>query len=1386
MPSPNTASLSPAKRLLLEKILREKREQEAARLPIAPRPDRSHWPLSWSQRRLWFIDQLEGASANYNMPLALRIEGALDPDGVFAALDRIVARHEVLRSRIVREQGEPVQSLSAAQAPRWIDLSEDAEREAALARLFAEEAAHVFRLEHGGLFRAALVRLDRADHVLMLNMHHIVSDGWSMNVLMRELFEAYAALRSEREPAWAPLPIQYADYAHWQSDRGAPMLARQSAYWRGALQGAPALLELPLDRPRNAAHDARAGVAACAIEGGEARALDALCREEGATPFMALLALWSLLLSRLCGQNDIVVGTPVANRNRPELEPLIGFFANTLPIRTKIDESVGFRALLRAVKDTALAAYEHQDLPFDRLVEELNPVRSLSHSPIFQTLFAYRSGDGGGLPSSELQVRPIAPPQRMAKFDLTFDVVATAAAGAAERYDCECVYRASLFDHAHIAGYLDAYRTLLRQVLAAPDRPLRALVLRSAEDYCRVDAPWRGRVPASESTGSLLDLFAAQVADDGDALAVVDAERSLSRRALDEASNRLAHWLCGQGVRPEVAVAVGLRRSADVAVAFLAVLKAGGTYLPLAPTLPIERARYVLSLAQPMLLLGEAALAERHRNIVEGMHAEASDRGQHTAVASVADLDAEDAPWRDCAATALDLSLPPELRSYLIFTSGSTGKPKGVQLTHRGLCNLAQWQRRHFGLGAHDRVLQFSSLGFDASVWEMTMALAAGAQLHFADGDALMPGGGLEQTLHRRGITAATLPPSVLGLLDAAAYPALRCVVSAGEACSRELVERWSAGRAFYNAYGPSETTVCATSTPPCATDLASVTIGTPIDRFEAHVLDAQLRPVPPGCLGELWIGGIGLARGYCRDPGRTATRFVPNPFSNVPGARLYRTGDVVRALANGEIQFIGRRDHQIKLRGFRIELGELESALLAVDGVQDACAVARMRADDPAQAEALLAFVVRNDPELSVNALQHALAEALPDYMRPAAIQCLEAMPLTANGKIDRDALATMPIRLPRSEAAPPQTDTERALADLWAAALGLDPQAADAGIGRHDDFFAVGGHSLLAVKLLDAVRVRFACSLPLSALYRAPTLAAMAAAIDAANADTAASDTADAADDAASLVRLAGEQSTFEQAESAPPLFLIHALDGDVGVYLPLASRLAEGTGTVVYGIRQRMSGPAQTLAEMAQTYVGLIRAQQAHGPYRVAGWSFGGALAIEVAACLRAQGQALAFVCAIDSGIPEIAGIDAIMPLDALVADLCAQHGEIALARRIGLDETWLQEASGAQNDSHAARVRRRAIGNVLALLRATPSHLETQRHPDVFHYCYAEQQSAETLQRKLASLRFGAGSPLHRIGGDHRSMLRPPHVDALAQIVRDVLNPISTTHPAGNDR
>ncbi|HST62734.1 MAG TPA: amino acid adenylation domain-containing protein, partial [Longimicrobium sp.] len=1029
--------------------------------PLAP---------SFAQQRLWFLEQLGGMGVAYHIPVTLRLRGVLDRGALVRALDRIVARHEALRTSFPTVDGEPVQHIAPAEESglRLVehDLHASVDAEDALVRLMRDEAGAPFDLAQGPLVRGRLVRMAADDHVLLLTMHHIVSDGWSAGVLHRELGALYAAFaRGEPDPL-PPLPVQYADYAAWHRRRvEGPVLEAQAEYWTRTLAGAPELLELPTDHPRPAKQDFAGASLKVALDEALTGALKTLSQRHGATLHMTLLAGWAAVLARLSGQDDVVIGTPSANRGHAEIEGLIGFFVNTLPVRVELSGAPTVAGLLGQVRARALEAQQNQDIPFEQVVERVQPARSLAHTPLFQVLFAWQNAPGARLELPGLALGPLdpadsgdAPAQVSAKFDLALSLWEEGG-----RIEGMVEYATALFEPETVERWLGYLRRVLDGMVAEERGSVERLELLSAAERRRVVEEWNATDAAFPADACVHDLFEAQAARTPDAVAVAWNDETLSYAALDHAANRLANHLRRRGVGPETRVGICLERGPEQVVALLAVLKAGGAYVPLDPAYPAERLGFMLADSGAPLLLTRLPLPE----------------GLAPHAAEVVCLDADRARIEAESAQAPAAGVLPDHLAYVIYTSGSTGTPKGVMVPHRGVPNLAYAQARRFGIDSTSRVLQFASFSFDAAVAEVFGALLAGATLVMASRDALLPGAGLLETLRRGRVTVATLPPSVLAMLAPEDLPELRTVVSAGEAVDAATVERWSAGRVFVNAYGPTEVTVCATSAH-CEADGRAPAIGRPLENVRVYVLDAAGRPAPVGVAGELYVGGVGVARGYLGRPGLTAERFVPDPFSTEGGARLYRTGDRVRWSARGELEFLGRLDEQVKVRGFRVEPGEIEARLAEHAGVREA--VVLVREDVPGE-KRLVAYVVG---DADAETLRAHLSERLPEYMVPAAYVRLDALPLTPNGKVDRkalpapdgDAFATRGYEAPSGRA-------EEAVAAIWAELLGAER------VGRSDHFFDLGGHSLLAVRVVSRVRQALGVEAVPGDLFERPVLA-------------------------------------------------------------------------------------------------------------------------------------------------------------------------------------------------------------------------------------------------------------------------------------------------------
>jgi amino acid adenylation domain-containing protein len=1042
--------------------------------PVAPVERTGALPLSFAQERLWFLDRFE-RETSYNLPFALRLRGALDVDALERGLSEIVRRHEALRTTFRERDGTALQVIAPFGGFRLpvTDLSHlpGETREAEVQReLVAEGGARPFDLSAGPLFRASLLRLGAEEHVLLLSQHHIVSDGWSMGVLYRELSALYEAYREGGESPLPELGVQYADYAVWQREQvEGEVLERQLSYWRERLAGAPELLELPTDRPRPPVRTYRGAKVPVELSLELVERLQALGRSEGATLYMVLLGAFQVLLSKYSGSEDIVVGSPIAGRTRKEVEGLIGFFVNSMVLRTDLSGNPSFREVLRRAREVTLGAYEHQEVPFERLVAELQPERSLGHSPLFQVLLTLQNAGDGGAALPGLSVSEVEAERGSAKLDLSLVLTATPRGlrGGLK-------YSTDLFERGTVDRMVGHLERVLEQVAADADVRLSRLALLGEAERALVLEGWN-RTDAEYAAGSCVhELFEAQVERAPGATAVRFGNERLSYAEMNARANRLAHDLRSRGVGPEVRVALCMERGPGMVAAVLAVLKAGGAYVPLDPAYPRDRLAYMLADSAPAVVLTQRAVAEALAGVLDGLGGGVP----------VLELDAAAPAWASRRETNPARGwLAPEHPAYVIYTSGSTGRPKGVLVPHRGLCNVAAAQRRAFGVGPDDRVLQFASLSFDAAAFELVMALASGAALCVAPREELLPGPGLLALLRAHAVTTVTLPPSALAALPVEELPALRTIAVAGEALPAELVERWGARHRLWNLYGPTEATIWSTAAE-CADPARKPDIGAPIANVRAYVLDAGLEPPPVGVPGELYVGGAGVARGYLGRPGLTAERFVPDPFGSEAGARLYRTGDRVRRLADGRLDFIGRVDHQVKVRGYRIELGEIESRLAEHPAVREAVVLARE--DEPGE-KRLVAYVVGGETA-GAEVLRAYLGETLPEYMVPAAYLRLDELPRTPNGKLDRKALPSPEgDAYARRDYEAPVGETEELLARIWSEVLGVER------VSRRDDFFELGGHSLLAVQVIALLEME----IDLGELFARPVLKDFAQAV-------------------------------------------------------------------------------------------------------------------------------------------------------------------------------------------------------------------------------------------------------------------------------------------------
>nr|AGS49260.1 long-chain-fatty-acid--CoA ligase [uncultured bacterium esnapd1.2] len=1200
----------------------------AAREPVTavhPRPDRV--PASYAQRRLWFLHRFEGPSATYNIPFALRLTGALDTDALRSALADLATRHEALRTVLAEDADGPHQVV--LDAPRGAPvLTTEPVTEQELPTVLGRSAAHRFALDTETPLRAWLFTIAPDEHVLLLVLHHVAGDGWSVPILARDLSTAYAARRAGTAPAWTPLPVQYADYAIWNrrllgaEDDPAGVLSTQLGHWTRTLAGLPEELGLPTDRPRPTAASYRGDRVIFEVPQDLHDRLAALARQCHASPFMVLQAAVAVLLSRLTGGTDIPIGTPVAGRTDDALDDLVGFFANTLVLRTSTAGNPTFRDLVARVRETDLAAYAHQDLPFERLVEELNPQRSLARHPLFQVMLTFNNTRGAAaLQLPGLHVRDLPGTAGTAKFDLLF--------AFAERRDptgrpaglgASLEYSTDLFDHGTAECFVDRLLRLLTAVASDPKQRIGAVELLSEPERRLLTAGFND-TRAAVTGRSLPASFEEQAARSPQLPAVEWPGATLTYAGLNTAANRLARLLAGRGAGPERLVAAMLPRSGDLVTTMLATLKAGAAYLPIDPEYPPARIRAMLDDAAPDVIVTSrtAAAVLPSGTLPVDRVVVLEDPGTAATLAAFADTDLTDAD-RTAALT-------PAHPAYVIYTSGSTGRPKGITMPAGATANLLEWHARALPGGPGARIAQFTAVSFDVSVQEMLAAVLTGRTLVVCDEDVRRDPVELTRWLRAARIQELYAPNLVIdavceaAITHGVALPELTDLVQAGEALTlhpgvRRFHEQHPGCR-LHNHYGPAETHVVTAYRLPHEVARWPVTapIGAPIANSTMRVLDPWLRPVPPGVPGELYIAGANLARGYLRRPALTGERFVPDPLGP-PGTRMYRTGDLASWDADGNLRYLGRTDDQVKIRGFRVEPGEVEAALSALPGVTRAAVI--VREDQPGD-KRLTAYVVSGQ---DIAALHRALAERLPAHLVPAAIVSVADLPLTPNGKLDRGALPA-PGRTGEVPGRAPGTPTEHVLATLFAEVLGTAAVTAD------DDFFALGGHSFLAARLVARIRETTQVEAPVRYVFEAPTVAKLAALLD--------GGPSGGRESAAVVLPL-------RAAGSAAPLFCLHPGGGFSWCYAGLVQHLARDVP--VYGIQarglDRRSALPATMDEMVDDYLAEIRRIQPHGPYRLAGWSFGGLSAHALAVRLRAEGEQVSLLALLDA-YPPTPGAD-----------------------------------------------------------------------------------------------------------------------------------------------
>ena len=1044
------------------------------------------FPASFAQQRLWLVDRLSPPNALYSNCNALVAKGHLNMAALEQSFKEIKRRHETLRTQFTAINGEPVQVIIPDYSLTLpvIDLSAlPPDRQTVkVQQLIADDIRKPFDLKSDSLFRTSVFKLSEQEYWLTFIIHHIISDGWSADVMIRELAVLYEAFSRGNPSPLPPLAVQYADFTIYQKDYlQGTVLEKLVNYWQGQLNNLT-VLELPSDRPRPAVETFRGATESLALPTALTKAVKTLGQQEGTTFFMTLLAVFKTLLYRYTQQEDIAIGSPIANRNLKQTEDLIGFFVNTLVLRSDLSGNPTFRELLKRVREVTLEAYTHQDLPFEKLVEVLQPERDLSRQPLVQVEFVLQNAPVSEVKFSNLTLKKLPAPTGTAKNDLTLYLEENTVLEAKTDSELFAVfeYNTDLFDASTIQRMAGHFQTLLESIVANPDSKIWELPLLTEKERTQLLIEWNDTRIDSPEDKCIHQLFEEQVERTPNAVAVVFEREQLTYQQLNQRANQLAGHLIQLGVGPDVLVGLCIERSLEMIVGLLAILKAGGAYVPIDPAYPGERISFILEDAAVSVLLTQQSL-------VETLPLSTAKLLCLDALGAAVALESEKNPNSGAIADNL---------AYIIYTSGTTGKPKGVLLNHRGLCNLATTQSKLLQVGGDSRFLQFASLSFDVSISEIFITLTSGASLYLARRESLIPGLQLIQLLRDRGITHADLPPSALAVMPEAELPSLQVIIVGGEACPPDLAEKWSPGRRFFNAYGPTESTVSATIAEYNPNSHSQkLPIGRAIANTQVYILDRHLQPIPVGIPGELYIGGVGLARGYLNRPELTEQRFIPHPFSDKAGVRLYRSGDLGRYLPDGNIEFLGRIDNQVKIRGYRIELGEIEAALQHHPQVREAVVIAKeIESGD----KRLLAYVVSRSPtqfdfahrKLTGDELRRALRESLPEYMVPSAFVLLETMPLTSSGKIDRSALPDPDkFRLQtQTERVMPQTKTEQAIAAVWQELLQVEK------IGINENFFDLGGHSLLLVKVQFRLQEVLGIEIAVADLFKYSTIQALA----------------------------------------------------------------------------------------------------------------------------------------------------------------------------------------------------------------------------------------------------------------------------------------------------
>ncbi|NJM72607.1 MAG: amino acid adenylation domain-containing protein [Scytonema sp. RU_4_4] len=1348
------SNLSPAKKALLEKWKGGKFQADT----IPKGQISQNIPLSFSQQRLWFIDQLYDGSSFYNIPIAFHIQGHLNIKALEQSLNEIIKRHEVWRTNFRLVNGEPIQEISPQST--WdvsiinLEHLSGKDWEPEVKQFAAESAKKPFNLAKGLLVRATLLRLSEEEHVLLVIMHHIITDGWSEGVFLRELSALYAAF-SKNQPSPLPkLPIQYADFAAWQRDRiQGEFLATQLNYWKQQLKGELSILQLPTDRPRPTVTTFAGAKQYFTFSATLTNALRQLSQREDATLFMSLLAAFNILLYRYTDQEDILIGSPIANRNRAELEGMLGLFVNTLVLRNNLNGNPSFRELLHRVREVTLDGYAHQDLPFEMLVEELQPERDLSRNPLYEVMFVLQNTPTSVQEVSGLTLRTLEFDSGTAQLDIFLSM-----SESEEGLTGFLEYNTDIFDSATINQFINNFQSLLENIISNPDQRICELSLLTASEQEQLLFKFNQTRTNYPQDASLHQLFEQQVELTPDSLALISKSEELTYRQLNYRVNQLAHYLQKQGVTTETLVTICLERSVEMVVAILAILKAGGAYIPLDPSYPVDRLNFMLSDSQASVLI-------THQEILEKL-------SLFSAKTVCLDIH-KDEIVQQSLENPINISSSNNL-AYIIYTSGSTGTPKGVLGTHRGTVNGLHWLWKTYPFTPGEVCCQKTAISFVDSVWEIFAPLLQGIPTVIISNPTILDPQLFIETLAHHKVTRIILVPSLLRLLlDNYSHltkklSQLKLWITSGEALSVKLVQTFRdlmSEAKLINLYGSSEVSANAShyDTSLLPDQANNVPIGHPIDNTQVYVLNRDLQPTPVGVVGELYVGGDGLARGYLHRPELTQERFINNPF--IPKTKLYKTGDLVRRLNDGNLEYLGRHDEQVKIRGFRVELGEIATAIAQHPDVQESVVIA---SDDAQENQRLIAYVVTDKQDIATELLLY-LQQKLPNYMLPYAFVVLDEFPFTPNGKVDKRALQNsenIQKNTHRSFIAP-RNFTELSLVKIWENILKTSP------IGVTDNFFDLGGHSFLAVRLMAQIQDKFGHNLALSTLFENPTIEKLVTIVTQPSREISNSH----------LVAI-------NSSGSKKPFFCVHGAGGGVNNYFNLSRRLGED-----YPFYALEHSPEQELPEIisvektANRYLQEIRKVQPNGPYLLGGHCYGGVLAFEIAQQLQRQGQTVDLLVVMDTILSET-------PIESTKDDdakfLLRMAESIKTDNNVDFSVTFeelrylsLNEQLNLINQKTNFIFSDTEIEDFLKYYKLFKAHVQAMRDyvPSVYSNKLTLFRASQEIIHDFESPEFNTDDPLLgwskfsiqpiqviEVPGDHFSIFVEPHIQDLAKQLR----------------